>query len=169
MVRFRAGLSAGPHLAGTQGCVSRGSPSSERLRICAFRHAYSSLRCEAAAQAAYRRMMRLRAGLPAGPPSLECEAAYHAARQAQGGLGSAFRPAYSALRCEAAAQAAYRRMMRLRAGLPAGPHLAERGAACHAARQARSGLGSAFRPAYSALRSKAAARAAQCLPVSGRS
>eukprot|EP00964_Phaeocystis_antarctica_P076293 scaffold47165_cov88-Phaeocystis_antarctica.AAC.1 len=109
--------------------------------------------------------MRPWAGPPAGPTSLECEAACHAARQARSGLGSAFRPAYPALRCEAAAQAAYRRMMRPRAGLPAGPHLAECGAACHAARQARSGLGSAFRPAYSALRNKAAARAAQCLPV----
>eukprot|EP00964_Phaeocystis_antarctica_P161261 scaffold133290_cov79-Phaeocystis_antarctica.AAC.2 len=56
--------------------------------------------------------------------SLECKAACHAARQARSGLGSAFRPAYSALRCEAAAQAAYRRMMRFRAGLLAGPYLA---------------------------------------------
>ena len=32
-----------------------------------LRPAYSSLRCEAAAQAAYRRMMRFWAGLPAGP------------------------------------------------------------------------------------------------------
>ena len=58
------------------------------------------------------------------PIPLESEAAYHAARQARGGLGSAFRPAYSALRSEAAAQAAHHREMRLRAGPPAGPHLA---------------------------------------------
>eukprot|EP00964_Phaeocystis_antarctica_P076294 scaffold47165_cov88-Phaeocystis_antarctica.AAC.2 len=66
-MRLRAGLPAGPYLAGVQGCVPRGSPSSERLRICAFRAAYSALRCKAAAQAARCRVMRLRVGLPAGP------------------------------------------------------------------------------------------------------
>ena len=58
-MRLRAGLSAGPYLAGMQGRVPRGSPHSERPRLCLPACLYSSLRCEAAAQAAYRRARRL--------------------------------------------------------------------------------------------------------------
>ena len=110
-------------------------------------------------------MMRFRAGLRPSLTLLECKAAHHAARQARGGSGLAFRPAFSALRCEAAAQAAYRCVMRLRAGHPAGLYPAGmRGRVPRGSPSPQERL----RPcllacAYSAPQSKAAARAAQCL------
>jgi len=101
--RLRAGLSAGPYFAGMQGRVPRGSPHSERPRLCLPACLYSSLRCEAAAQAAYRRARQLQAGLSAGPYLARvqgCVHVTHAARQARGGLGLASRLARNALRWE---------------------------------------------------------------------
>ena len=140
MMRLRTDLSGRP-LPRQNARLRTRLAKLEAAQRLGLRPAYSSLRCEAAAQAAYRRMMRLRAGLPAGPYLvLECKAAYHAARRARSGLGSAFRPAYSAPRCEAAAQAALP-PCEAASGWPLGPALTplECEVAYHAARQARSG------------------------------
>ena len=66
VMRLRPGLSGRPsYLAAVQGRVPRGSPSPRRPRLGHPACLHSSPRCEAAAQAAYRRTMRFRAGLPA--------------------------------------------------------------------------------------------------------
>jgi len=66
VMRLRDGLSGRPsYLAAVQGRVPRGSPSPRRPRLGHPACLHSSPRCEAAAQAAYRRTMRFRAGLPA--------------------------------------------------------------------------------------------------------
>ena len=145
----------GPYFAGMQGRVPRGSPHSERPRLCLPACLYSSLRCEAAAQAAYRRARQLQAGLSAGPYLARvqgCVHVTHAARQARGGLGLASRPAHNALRWEDRCPGSSP-PHDAAPGWPLGPALTL---------LERSGLGAAFRHAYidSSPRSKAAAQAA---------
>ena len=120
-----------------QGCVHATRRAQSGLGS-ASRPAYSSIRCEAAAQAANRRGGSGRG--PLGRPHLagmRCVATRkpRAARRARSGLGPASWPADSSLAKQGCPGGPHRRARRPRAGPSAGP-------------QARSGLGQTSRRAH---------------------